>query len=470
MVGLQSFVARGLTAPLTHGTGQAGLAGLAFSLTQGNCDDSLVRRNRNLRLLHSNLTANGADLAIGQTGLLAGCRIAFDGLLGMLAGCRNSKLTGESLHFLVVAAVSVTFHPDTGGVLAVGIMDTLGLHQVVAQSGDLNVGEFLVADLAPDDLPTGLGAGSRNALLFVDDLGMAQRLASGDSLGRLLHTAVLALLSGPGRVLAVGGQFLGFPVMVRPLGDGSLFHLMAHRALLDQQTVGIALGIDGLGFVLHILVLRFQHLVSQVFSADRAVLPANALIGAGGVAKGGNLDHMLAAVSLVTIDLLGSIAALAAQDGVAIVLAVGFLHFDRVLLVPVMLQGGIFLDIPGLAAALFLAVAVGADVGLVTGVLAVGGHIGLVNNDPLFLGSVTGGRNHLLIQVLLTFVAMQNLFARLCTGCFFYRLPMGILMLTIRRDIHFGSEGGSGQHGDHHHQRQKSSKDFPLHEITSIEI
>ena len=178
---------------------------------------------------------------------------------------------------------------------------------------------------------------------------------------------------------------------------------------------------------------------------------------------------MLGAVSLVAIDLLGSIAALAAHDGVAIVLAVGFLHFDRVLLVPVMLQGGIFLDVPGLTAALFLAVAVGADVGLVTGVLAVGGHIGTVNNDPLFLGSVTGGGDFTL-HILVTVGAVRRLYASHCTGCFFYRLPMGIRMLTIRRDIHFGSEGGSGQHGDHHHQRQKSSKDFPLHEITSIEI
>ena len=470
VVGLQNNVAHRLAAPLTHSTGQASLAFLAVGRTQGSTGGSLVGRNRNLLLLHGNLTANGALLAIGQAGLLAGSRIAFDGLLGMLAGCRNSKLTGESLHFLVVAAFSVTYHPDTGGILTVGILNIIGLNQVVSQSGDLNVGEFLVADLAPGDIPTGFGAGSCNALLFVDNLGMAQRLASGDSLSRLFRTAVLALLSGPGRVLAVGGQIRNVPVMVRPLGDGSLFHLMAHRALFDQQTVGITLGIDGLSLVLHILVLRSDQGISQVFSADRAVLPANALIGAGGGAKRLHFDHMLAAVSLVAIDLLGSIAALAAHDSVAIILAVGFLHFDRVLLVPVMPQSGIFLDVTGLAAALFLAVAVGADVGLVTGVLAVGGLIGTVNNDPLFLGSVTGGRNLLLIQVLLTFVAMQNLFARLCTGCFFYRLPMGILMLTIRRDIHFGSEGGSGQHGDHHHQRQKSSKDFPLHEITSIEI
>ena len=244
---------------------------------------------------------------------------------------------------------------------------------------------------------------------------------------------------------------------------------MTYRALFDQQTVGITLGIHRLGFVLHILVLRSDQGISQVFSADRAVLPANALIGAGGVAKRLHFDHMLGAVSLVSRDLLGSLAARAAQDGVAIVLAVGFLLFDRVLLVPVMPQSGIFLDIPGLTAVLFLAVAVGADVGLVTGVLAVGGHIGLVNNDPLFLGSVTGGRDFIL-HVLVTVGTVRRLYASHCTGCFFYRLPMGILMLTIRRDIHFGSEGGSGQHGDHHHQRQKSSKDFPLHEITSIEI
>ena len=469
VVGLQNDVAHGLTAPLTHSTGQAGLAFLAVGLTQGNTGGGLVGHNRNLLLLHGNLTANGADLAIGQAGFLAGCRIAFDGLLGMLAGCRNSKLTGERLHFLVVAAVSVTYHPDTGGILTVGILNIIGLNQLVSQSGDLNVGEFLVADIAPGDLPTGLGAGSRNTLLFVDDLGMAQRLASGDNLGSLFHTAVLALLSSPGRVLAVGGQVLNFPVMVRPLGDGSLSHFVTYRALFDQQTVGITLGIDGLGLVLHILVILIEQGISHVFSADRAVLPANALFGAGGFAKRLHFDHMLGAVSLVAIDLLGSIAARAAQDGVAIVLAVGFLLFDRVLLVPVMPQSGIFLDVPGLAAALFLAVAVGADVGLVTGVLAVGGHIGTVNNNPLFLGSVTGGGDFTL-HVLVTVGAVRRLYASLCTGCFFYRLPMGILMLTIRRDFHFASESGSGQHGDHHHQRQKSSKDFPLHEITSIEI
>ena len=469
VVGVQGFVAHGLTAPLTHSTGQAGLAGLTLSLTQGSTGDSLMCRNRNLLLLHGNLTANGADLAIGQAGFLAGCRIAFDGLLGMLAGCRNSKLTVKRLHFLVVAAFSVTHHPDTGGILAVGIMNIIGLNQLVSQSGDLNVGEFLVADIAPGDLLTGFGAGSFNALLFVDDLGMAQRLASGDNLGSLFHTAVLALLSSPGRVLAVGGQVLNFPVMVRPLGDGSLSHFVTYRALFDQQTVSITLGIDGLGLVLHILVIRIEQGISHVFSADRAVLPANALFGAGGFAKRLHFDHMLGAVSLVAIDLLGSIAARAAQDGVAIVLAVGFLLFDRVLLVPVMPQSGIFLDVPGLTAALFLAVAVGADVGLVTGVLAVCGHIGTVNNDPLFLGSVTGSGDFTL-HILVTVGAVRRLYASLCTGCFFYRLPMGIRMLTIRRDIHFGSEGGSGQHGDHHHQRQKSSKDFPLHEITSIEI
>ena len=469
VVGLQNDVAHGLTAPLTHSTGQAGLALLAVRRTQGNTGGSLVGRNRNLLLLHGNLTANGADLAIGQAGFLAGCRIAFDGLLGMLTGCRNSKLTGECLHFLVVAAFSVTYHPDTGGILAVGIMNIIGLNQIVSQSGDLNIGEHLVADIAPGDLLTGFGAGSFNALLLVDDLSMAQRLASGDNLGSLFRTAVLALLSGPGRILAVGGQFLNVPVMVRPLGDGSLSHFVTYRALFDQQTVGITLGIHRLGFVLHILVLRSDQGISQVFSADRAVLPANPLIGAGGVAKRLHFDHMLGAVSLVARDLLGSITALAAHDGVAIVLAVGFLLFDRVLLVPVMPQSGIFLDVPGLTAALFLAVAVGADVGLVTGVLAVGGHIGLVNNDPLFLGSVTGGGDFIL-HVLVTVGTVRRLYASHCTGCFFYRLPMGIRMLTIRRDIHFGSEGGSGQHGDHHHQRQKSSKDFPLHEITSIEI
>ena len=469
VVGLQNDVAHGLTAPLTHSTSQAGLAFLAVGLTQGNTGGGLVGHNRNLLLLHGNLTANGADLAIGQAGFLAGCRIAFDGLLGMLAGCRNSKLTGECLHFLVVAAVSVTYHPDTGGILTVGILNIIGLNQIVSQSGDLNVGEFLVADIAPGDLFTGFGAGSFNALLFVDDRSMAQRLASGDNLGSLFRTAVLALLSSPGRVLAVGGQVLNFPVMVGPLGDDFRIHMMTYRALSDQQTVGITLGIDGLGFVLHILVIRIEQGISHVFSADRAVLPANALFGAGGFAKRLHFDHMLGAVSLVAIDLLGSIAARAAQDGVAIVLAVGFLHFDRVLLVPVMPQSGIFLDIPGLTAALFLAVAVGADVGLVTGVLAVGGHIGVVNNDPLFLGSVTRGGDFTL-HVLVTVGTVRRLYASHCTGCFFCRLPMGIRMLTIRRDIHFGSEGGSGQHGDHHHQRQKSSKDFPLHEITSIEI
>ena len=165
------------------------------------------------------------------------------------------------------------------------------------------------------------------------------------------------------------------------------------------------------------------------------------------------------------VDLLGFVTAGALVQGVAAILA-GRVDYS---ILEVMPQGGIFLNIPGLTAALFLAVAVGADVGLVTGVLAVGGHIGTVNNDPLFLGSVTGGGDFIL-HVLVTVGTVRRLYASLCTGCFFYRLPMGILMLTIRRDIHFGSEGGSGQHGDHHHQRQKSSKDFPLHEITSIEI
>ena len=406
-------------------------------------------------LLGQNLAADGTLAALGQASLGAVCGNGGNGLGRVaLGGHSQGAFKGNNLGMLRVV---LTHELLTGRIGAVSFLHS-GRLPLVAQSGNF-LGLGVVAAGALLGLNASLLAGGSQGVLFignhivtqgrVGDLhGLTGSAADGADLADLCVLRAggingLAIYKG---MLAGGGQDLFFGLVAVCASIGDLAVLAAGGVLTGS---------------LYPLVTGRDDLVAQALAANLADVLANAGSGAGSGLQGRLPEngHVGVLVGLGLVVLEGVITAGALVQGVAAFLT-GSGDHSLLHIVTQSRDGSVALDDLGLGI-----VAAGASVHL-TGTLGAGGIFKLAGG----LQVMTQGRNLLLLQVLLTVVAVQDLFARLCTGCFFYSLPMGILMLTIRRDFHFGSEGGSGQHGDHHHQRQKSSKDFPLHDITSIEI
>ena len=465
MLSGDDFVAQVLVAQLAFHSGDTGLAAAdGGSQLLGNHSLVSILVNRNFHPGNQNFMADLALGALGQTGGSAGGVNTGDHLGGVLF----LGLGQLALELLDIGVAAVVFADKlfTGGMLAIRFLQS-GRNPLVTQSRNF-LGLGLVAAGALGSLHSGLFTSSSLGVSSVDLHVVAQ--SSTGNLFNLTGLAADGAFLANLFVLGAGGGndlVLNKGVLTSGGDDLALQGLAADGALVGDLALVLAGGSLAVGLVLFLHMLGRNDPVAAALSADGAGVAADA-VSAGLAVSLSQLtdqDHVVLPGGIGEVGLLGVVTAGALLQGVAAILTGGIDYG----LLDVMTQSGIFVNIPGLTAALFLAVAVGADVGLVTGVLTVGGHIGIVNNDPLFLGSVTGGGDFTL-HVLVTVGAVRRLYASHCTGCFFYRLPMGIRMLTIRRDIHFGSEGGSGQHGDHHHQRQKSSKDFPLHEITSIEI
>ena len=412
-----------------------------------------------LLLSNQDLTADSALHASGQTSGGAGGGNSGNLFLSV-TGSRLGSIAGEGLYIGVVTDGAL--EALAACALAGSSLIASGLI-LVTSCGNLDIFQDFPAALAFDNFQAILGAGSCLGFLLVSNLIVTQS-STRDLLGLTGSAADRALLAflgvlGAGRidklainkgVLASSGQHLFLIGQVDSADRAlvsNLARVLASRLYALSNSLGVICG---------------NGLITKILAADGALVPANA-IGTGFAVGGSQLidQHNVVSVliSLGLVVLEGVVAAGALVQRVAAFLT-GSGDHSLHHVVTQSRDGSVALDDLGLGI-----VAAGASIHL-TGTLGAGGIYKLAGG----LQVMTQGRNLPLLQVLLTFVAMQNLFARLCTGCFFYRLPMGILMLTIRRDIHFGSEGGSGQHGDHHHQRQKSSKDFPLHEITSIEI
>ena len=414
-----------------------------------------------LLLSNQDLTADSALHASGQTSGGAGGGNSGNLFLSV-TGSRLGSIAGEGLYIGVVTDGAL--EALAACALAGSSLIASGLI-LVTSCGNLDIFQDFPAALALDDFQAILGAGSCLGFLLVSNLIVTQS-STGNLLGLTGSAADRALLAflgvlGAGRidklainkgVLAGSGQHL-FLIGQVDSADRALVSNLARVLTSRLYALSNSLG-----------VICGNGLITKILAADGALVPANA-IGTGFAVGGSqlidqhNVVSVLISLGLVILEGVIATAAGALVQGVAAFLT-GSGDHSLLHIVAQSRDGSVALDDLGLGI-----VAAGASVYL-TGTLGAGGIYKLAGG----LQVMTQGRNLLLIQVLLTFVAVQNLFASHCTGCFFYRLPMGILMLTIRRDIHFGSEGGSGQHGDHHHQRQKSSKDFPLHEITSIEI
>ena len=417
--------------------------------------------HRDLLLSSQDLTADSALHASGQTGGGAGGGNSGNLFLSV-TGSRLGSIAGEGLYIGVVtdgALEALAACALAGSSLIAG-----GLI-LVTSCGNLDIFQDFPAALALDDFQAILGAGSCLGFLLVSNLIVTQSSTRNllGLTGSAADRALLAFLGvlGAGRidklainkgVLAGSGQNL-FLIGQVDSADRALVSNLARILASRLYTLSNSLG-----------VIRGNGLITKILAADGALVPANT-IGTGFAVGGSqlidqhNVVQVLISLGLVILEGVIATFSLALVQSVAAFLT-GSGDNSLLHVVTQSRDGSVALDDLGLGI-----VAAAASIHL-TGTFGAGG----IYKHAGGLQVMTQGRNLLLLQVLLTFVAVQHLFARLCTGCFFYRLPMGILMLTIRRDFHFASESGSGQHGDHHHQRQKSSKDFPLHEITSIEI
>ena len=415
--------------------------------------------NRDLLLSSQDLTADRALHASGQTSGGAGGGNSGNLFLSV-AGSRLGSIAGEGLYIGVVTDGAL--EALAACALAGSSLIASGL-VLVASCGNLDLFQDFPAALALDDFQAIFGAGSSLGFLLVSNLIVAQS-STRNLLGLTGSAADRALLAFLGVLGAGSIDKLAFNKGMLASSGQHLFLIgqvdSADRTLVSNLARVLASGLYALSNSLGVICRN--GLITKILAADGALVPANT-IGTGFAVGGSqlidqhNVVQVLISLGLVVLE--GVVAAGALVQGVAAFLT-GSGDHSLLHIVAQSRDGSVALDDLGLGI-----VAAGASVYL-TGTLGAGGIYKLAGG----LQVMTQGRNLLLLQVLLTFVAMQDLFASHCTGCFFYRLPMGIRMLTIRRDIHFGSEGGSGQHGDHHHQRQKSSKDFPLHEITSIEI
>ena len=439
------------------------------------------------------LVAVAADRAgIGSVAaLLAGC--GGDNLLILVAFGRLGQLSLIGVHFGCAA--------DGAGVLGAGRIHAvrcliLALIPLVAQG----LGGFflsVIAVFALEGVQAALFAGSSLVVLVVgiQNQLMAGGLGAFNDFHFAFFSADRANLADLCRLGAGSVHGLLFPGVLAGCGYGLFLGLTAHRAEVSNLAVLAAGSILAPGLFPH--MISRDRLVAQAHAANLAHIVGNALCSAGcrpqdlsnngcmGRTVGGNhsilvavaaaaalvegialiltggrnnllLEHM-AQCRLSQLALKGYALCLAAA--LAGPLDTGGIHavglFNDLFFAPLMAKRSAFHAVGDIAAAALPGVeaALGAGCCLVTGQCLINDHVVTQSGAQVILQD---------LNILLTVMTMQHNTLRCRTGCFSYFL-FGMLMCTLC----FGSKSRGGQHGEYHHECQKRSQNFSLHDITS---
>ena len=439
------------------------------------------------------LVAVAADRAGigGVAALLAGC--GGDNLLILVALGRLGQLSLIGVHFGCAA--------DGAGVLGAGRIHAvrcliLALIPLVAQG----LGGFflsVIAVFALEGVQAALFAGSSLVVLVVgiQNQLMAGGLGAFNDFHFAFFSADRANLADLCRLGAGSVHGLLFPGVLAGCRYGLFLGLTAHRAEVSNLAVLAAGSILAPGLFPH--MISRDRLVAQAHAANLAHIVGNALCSAGcrpqdlsnnrcmGRTVGGNhsiLVAVAAAAALVegiALILTGGCNNLLlehmaqcrlsqlALKGYALCLAAalagpldtGGIHavglFNDLFFAPLMAKRSAFHAVGDIAAAALPGVeaALGAGCCLVTGQCLINDHVVTQSGAQVILQD---------LNILLTVMTMQHNTPRCRTGCFSYFL-FGMLMCTLC----FGSKSRGGQHGEYHHECQKRSQNFSLHDITS---
>ena len=439
------------------------------------------------------LVAVAADRAGigGVAALLAGC--GGDNLLILVALGRLGQLSLIGVHFGCAA--------DGAGVLGAGRIHAvrcliLALIPLVAQG----LGGFflsVIAVFALEGVQAALFTGSSLVVLVVgiQNQLMAGGLGAFNDFHFAFFSADRANLADLCRLGAGSVHGLLFPGVLAGCGYGLFLGLTAHRAEVSNLAVLAAGSILAPGLFPH--MISRDRLVAQAHAANLAHIVGNALCSAGcrpqdlsnngcmGRTVGGKhsiLVAVAAAAALVegiALILTGGCNNLLlehmaqcrlsqlALKGYALCLAAalagpldtGGIHavglFNDLFFAPLMAKRSAFHAVGDIAAAALPGVeaALGAGCCLVTGQCLINDHVVTQSGAQVILQD---------LNILLTVMTMQHNTLRCRTGCFSYFL-FGMLMCTLC----FGSKSRGGQHGEYHHECQKRSQNFSLHDITS---